>query len=115
MLGEDGLASNIHRREVVCHLSWKLLSDKANPMEIVIDLISFPSIYKSLSLCLEQASSSIVLVLVLVVVIIPGVQEIEAARAFFAPIRPNLSEEILVTKEREACFLSQQASQDLCS
>jgi len=45
--------------------------------------------------------------LVLVILRIPGVQEINAARAFFAPIRPNLSEEILVTKEREACFPSQ--------
>ena len=81
---------------MVCHLSWKLLSDKANPMNIVVDPISFPSIYKSLFFCLEQASSSIVLVIVR----IPRVQEIEVARTFFASIRPNLSEEILVTKER---------------
>jgi len=38
-----------------------------------------------------------------VIVIIPEVQEIEAVRAFFVPIRPNPSKEILVTKEREAC------------
>jgi len=96
MLGEDGLASNLHEREVVCHLSWKFPSDKANPIELVIDLISFPSIYKSLSLCLWQASSSASADEVR----IPGVQEIEVARTFFASIRLNLSEEILVTKER---------------
>ena len=86
---------------MVCHLSWKFPSDKANPMNNVADPISFFSIYESLPLCLEQASSNIVLVIVR----IPGVQEIEVARAFFASIRPNLSEEILVqvTKEREAC------------
>jgi len=112
MLSWYGLASNLHRREVVCHLSWKLLSDKANPMDIVVDLIPFPSIYKSLFFFFEQASDSSSIVLV--ILRIPEVQEIEAARAFFAPIRPNLSEEILVTKEREACFPSQQALQDMC-
>jgi len=109
MLGEDGLASNLHGREVVCHLSWELLSDKAKPMEIVIDIISSPSIYKSLSLCLWKASASAGEVRIL------GVQEIEVARAFFASTKLNLSEEILVTKEREACSPSQQALQDLCS
>ena len=94
MLGEDGCALNLHGREVVFHLSWKLPSDKANPMEIVIDLISFPPIYKSLSLCLWQASVGASEVR------IPGVQVIEVARAFFASKRLNLSEEILVTKER---------------
>jgi len=52
--------------------------------------------------------------LVIVIVRILEVQEINATRAFFAPIRPNLSEEILVTKEREAFFPSQQALQDMC-
>ena len=51
--------------------------------------------------------------LVLVILRIPEVQEINAARAFFAPIRPNLSEEILVTKEREAFFPSQQGLKDM--
>lgn len=61
---------------MVCHLSWKLLSDKANPMNIVVDPNSFPSIYKSLSFCLEKASDSDsesdsdrVLVIVIVIVI----------------------------------------------
>jgi len=35
-----------------------------------------------------------------------GVQEIQVARAFLVSTKPNLSEEILVTKEREACFPS---------
>jgi len=52
--------------------------------------------------------------IVLVIVRIPEVQEIDAARAFFAPIRPNPSKEILVTKEREVCPQSQQALQDMC-
>ena len=43
-------------------------------------------------------------------------QELHATRAFFIPIRPNLSKEILVqiTKEREACSHSQQDLQDMC-
>ena len=40
-----------------------------------------------------------------IILIIPGVQEFEAARAFFAPIRPNLSKEILVTQRERGLFL----------
>jgi len=76
----------------------------------VIDLISSSFIYKSLSPYLEQASGS------------AGAErkisrdkEIRVARAFFVSIILNLSEEILVTKEREACSPSYQALQDLCS
>ena len=104
--------------------------NKANSMDVVIDLISLSSIHNSFLrinpipwivwLILSPSPLSIKACpfafgkLVLVIVRIPRVQEIEAARAFFAPIRPNLSEEILVTKEREACFPSQQALQDMC-
>ena len=43
-----------------------------------------------------------------------GVQEFEAARALFAPIRPNLSKEILVTQRERGLFPSQQDFRDLC-
>ena len=90
------------------HGSFQVI--KPNPWKMW--LILSPSL-PSIKACL-YAFGKLVRVLVLEVRI-PGVQEIWVARAFLVSTKPNLSEEILVTKEREACFPSLQALQDLCS